>query len=213
MDPIPHRPPAWERLERGQRCALVALGLVVLVTLVIFLMNLADIEDGLELTVVLIMFPVALALQGYAARRIYVEWPAWSGIVRAGWVTGALVLPLVAGFLAPIVLVIGAIALARSIWGGQIGAGWAAFGSAGSGRGSAADLGTWWGDDAVRYNDDGRASWVGDRPVLWSGGRISWVGDEQVQYGSDGLMTWIGDREVVTRSDGSPSWIGRDQVR
>lgn len=214
MDPTPHAPTAWDRLARGQKGALVAVGLVVLATVVVFLLNLGNVGDGWELATVLIMFPVAFALQGYAARRIYVDWSGWNAGARAGWVVGAIVLPLLAGFLAPIVVVIGVVALIRSIWGGQIGAGWAAFGPGGSDRPApTTGLGAWWGEDAVRYNDEGRASWVGERPVLWSGGRISWVGDEQVQYGSDGRMTWIGDREVVTGSDGSPVRVGRDQVR
>ena len=83
-----------------------------------------------------------------------------------------------------------------------------------SGGGASSGLGSWWGNERVRYDAGGRPTWVGDQKVERdSSGNPTWVGDQKVERDSSGNPTWVGEDRVVNGSDGKPKWVGDRKVR
>lgn len=199
----------WSNADTGQRVILGVIGAAMVFVFVFVIGNLA--VNGANIaTVVLVLVPgvTAIGLQVYFIRRVLYDWSGMSEMARWGNGFAAAIVPLAAGFVAPLVLVVAVIVWVRA--GFPVGG----FGSSSPrSAGSESGFGSWWGD-RVLNGSDGRPIRVGDEEVKYGAdGKPVWVGDREVTYGVDGRMAWVGDAEVVHGGDGSsPKWIGDQEV-
>lgn len=165
--------------------------------------------NGAGVVLGLVMAVTALRLQTYFVKRDLCDWRDMSAMGRWGTAVAAAVVPLAAGFVAPIVVIVALVVWVRSGFPvGGVSLPSAKTADAGSGFGS------WWGGDRVVTDAAGQPAWVGDEQVTsGADGRPAWVGDREVIYGVGGRMAWVGDDQVTHGSDGTtPTWVGDQKI-